>query len=66
MTSGSKTSRKWKHVLLLDDGHDDDSVDVSTVLRTSRGGGRTQARRNGEYRRSNRHTEDGYGDSDFS
>ena len=50
---------------LLDDDVDGDD-DISTLLRTSRGAGRSPSRRMSDYRRSNRFTEDGYGDSDFS
>jgi hypothetical protein len=50
---------------LLDDDVDGDA-DISSIIRTNRGAGRAPTRRMSDYRRSNRFTEDGYGDSDFS
>jgi hypothetical protein len=45
---------------------DFDAASVSEVLTTSRGEHRSEPRRGGEYRRSNRFTEDGYGELDFA
>ena len=50
---------------LLDDDIDGDS-DIGNIIRTNRGGGQSPHRKMSDYRRSNRFTEDGYGDSDFS
>ena len=50
---------------LLDEDVDGDA-DISSMIRTSRGFGRAPTRNSGDYRRSNRFTEDGYGDSDFA
>lgn len=50
---------------LLDDDIDGDS-DIGNVIRSNRGAGRAPPHRTSDYRRSNRFTEDGYGDSDFS
>jgi hypothetical protein len=51
-------------VALLEDI--DDLDDLDSLIRTSRSDTRTSSRRNGEYRRSNRSTEDGYGELDFA
>jgi hypothetical protein len=49
---------------LIDD--DFDSTDFADVIGTSRGERQASPRRNGEYRRSNRYVEDGYGEADFA
>jgi len=55
----------WKNVSLLDEDVDGDA-DIGSVIRTSRGFGRASSNNSSDYRRSNRFTEDGYGDSDFA
>jgi hypothetical protein len=59
------TDKAWKNVHVLDDDHDGD-MDVNSIYRISRGEGRAPSRHFGEYRRSNRRTEDGYGELDFA
>jgi hypothetical protein len=54
----------WEKVSLLDDDWDD--AGVGDVLNTSRGERRSAPRNSGEYRRSNRYIEDGYGELDFA
>jgi len=54
----------WNTVTLLDD--DFDEANVTELISTSRGERRSTPRRNGEYRRSNRFIEDGYGELDFA
>jgi hypothetical protein len=49
---------------LIDEEFDDASV--GEIINTSRGERRSSPRRSGEYRRSNRYTEDGYGELDFA
>ncbi|WP_156928602.1 hypothetical protein [Bradyrhizobium sp. th.b2] len=49
---------------LIDDEFDD--TNVGDVLNTSRGERRAAPRSGGEYRRSNRYVEDGYGELDFA
>jgi hypothetical protein len=49
---------------LIDDGFDE--ANVGDVINTSRGERRTPSRCGGEHRRSNRYTEDGYGELDFA
>jgi hypothetical protein len=49
---------------LLDD--DFDNANVGEVISTSRGERRSTPRPSGEYRRSNRYVEDGYGELDFA
>ena len=53
----------WDADLLDEDVDGDD--DVMSLIRTNRGQSRTMSRQTGEYRRSNRFVEDGYGDQDF-
>ncbi|MEH2517387.1 phage baseplate assembly protein W [Bradyrhizobium sp. AZCC 1610] len=56
---------RWQKVSLIED--DFDQVEsVGEVLSTSRGERRAPSRYGGEYRRSNRYTEDGYGELDFA
>jgi hypothetical protein len=40
--------------------------DITNTIRTSRGEGRAPSRHRGEYCRSNKFTEDGYGELDFA
>lgn len=54
----------WEHTELIDDGFDD--ANVSDVVNTSRGERQAPSRCGGEYRRSNRYVEDGYGELDFA
>jgi hypothetical protein len=49
---------------LIDDDFDD--TNVAEAINTSRGERRSTPRNNGEYRRSNRYVEDGYGELDFA
>jgi hypothetical protein len=49
---------------LLDDDFDDTSI--TEAINTSRGENRSTPRHSGEYRRSNRYVEDGYGELDFA
>lgn len=49
---------------LIDEDFDDASI--GEVLNTSRGERRSTPRHTGEHRRSNRFTEDGYGEADFA
>lgn len=55
----------WENVSLIEDDFDE-LENVTDVISTSRGERRTPSRYGGEYRRSNRHTEDGYGELDFA
>jgi hypothetical protein len=50
---------------LLDDGFDE-GFSVGEILDTSRGERRSTPRHSGDYRRSNRYVEDGYGEGDFA
>jgi hypothetical protein len=54
----------WDKVTLLDD--DFDEASVNDIVNTSRGESRSTPRGSGEYRRSNRYVEDGYGELDFA
>lgn len=56
----------WQNVHLIEDDFDDPVEDLGDLISTSRGERRAPRRHNGEYRRSNRSTEDGYGDLDFA
>jgi hypothetical protein len=49
---------------LIDD--DFDNANVGEVVSTSRGERRSSPHQSGEYRRSNRYVEDGYGELDFA
>lgn len=49
---------------LIDEEFDDTSV--AEIITTSRGERRSEPRRSGEHRRSNRYVEDGYGELDFA
>ena len=55
----------WQNVSLIEDDFDD-IENVSEIITTSRGERRAPSRYGGEHRRPNRHTEDGYGEMDFS
>ncbi|ARQ95251.1 hypothetical protein [Bradyrhizobium phage BDU-MI-1] len=55
----------WENVALIEDDFDD-VEDLGDLISTSRGERHVTRRHNGEYRRSNRFTEDGYGDLDFA
>jgi hypothetical protein len=58
-------STAWEKVSLIEDDFDDVG-DVGDVISTNRGERRSAPRRNGEYRRTNRYIEDGYGELDFA
>jgi hypothetical protein len=49
---------------LIDDEFDE--ATIAEVITTSKGERRSSPRRSGEHRRSNRFTEDGYGELDFA
>ena len=49
---------------LIDEDFDDASI--GEIINTSRGERRSSPGRTGEYRRSNRYVEDGYGELDFA
>jgi hypothetical protein len=49
---------------LIDEEFDDAAI--GDVITTSRGERRSTPRNSGEYRRSNRYVEDGYGEGDFA
>ena len=49
---------------LIDEDFDDASI--GDVINASRGERRSAPRNSGEYRRSNRYVEDGYGEGDFA
>ncbi|TYO65441.1 hypothetical protein FXV83_16025 [Bradyrhizobium hipponense] len=53
----------WDQELIDEDF---DETAVSDVINTNRGERRSSPRRGGEYRRSNRYVEDGYGELDFA
>jgi hypothetical protein len=53
----------WDAELLDDDW---DNTSISEAINTSRGESRSTPRGSGEYRRSNRYVEDGYGELDFA
>ncbi|SDK44984.1 hypothetical protein [Bradyrhizobium ottawaense] len=55
----------WNHTSLIEDEFDD-VESVSEIIQTNRGERRAPSRYRGEYRRSDRHNEDGYGEMDFS
>jgi hypothetical protein len=55
----------WENVSLIEDDFDE-LENVTDVISTSRGERRAPSRYGGEYRRTNRYTEDGYGELDFA
>jgi hypothetical protein len=55
----------WENVTLIEDDFDD-LENLTDVISTNRGERRAPSRHGGEYRRSNRYTEDGYGELDFA
>jgi hypothetical protein len=55
----------WENVSLIEDDFDE-LENVTDVISTSRGERRAPSRYGGDYRRSNRYTEDGYGELDFA
>jgi hypothetical protein len=55
----------WQNVSLIEDDFDE-LENVTDVISTSRGERRAPSRYGGEYRRTNRYTEDGYGELDFA
>lgn len=55
---------EWKNVSLLDDDVDG-SVDLGSLIRTSRGSGRAAPHRSTDYRRR-RKTDDSYDELDFA
>ena len=63
------TSKRRGHVVenvsLIEDDFDD-LGSIGEIINTSRGERRAPSRFGGEHRRSNRWTEDGYGDQDFA
>lgn len=52
----------WDQELIDEDF---DEATIGEVINTSRGERRSMPRGSGEYRRSNRYVEDGYGEGDF-
>lgn len=55
----------WKYVTVIDEEYDEVG-DIKNICRVNYGEGRAPSCNSGEYRRSNRFNEDGYGELDFA